>query len=112
MTADDATPIAEWVKKGGMLVIMENDPTHADHRTSRYSRRTFRDAFQQRARNTVDGNKFEMGRIDVSGGGPIFQAPHVFFMKEICTITLKQPAKAIWVDKGDVLMAEAQLWQR
>ena len=107
MTADDATPIADWVKKGGTLVIMENDPTHADIEHLDILAEHFGMHFNNVARNTVDGNKFEMGRIDVSGGGPIFQAPHVLFMKEICTITLKQPAKAIWIDKGDVLLAEA-----
>jgi unsaturated rhamnogalacturonyl hydrolase len=107
MTADAATPIADWVKKGGTLVIMENDPTHADIEHLDILAEHFGMHFNNVARNTVDGNKFEMGRIDVSGGGPIFQAPHVLFMKEICTITLKQPAKAIWLDKGDVLLAEA-----
>lgn len=107
MTADAATPIADWVKKGGTLVIMENDPTHADIEHLDILAEHFGMHFNNVARNKVDGNKFEMGRIDVSGGGPIFQAPHVLFMKEICTITVKQPAKAIWLDKGDVLLAEA-----
>ena len=107
MTADAATPIADWVKKGGTLVIMENDPTHADIEHLDILAEHFGMHFNNVARNTVDGNKFEMGRIDVSGGGPIFQVPHVLFMKEICTITVKQPAKAIWLDKGDVLLAEA-----
>ena len=62
--------------------------------------------FNSVLRNAVDGNQYEMGRIDVSGSGPIFQTPHVLFMKEICTMTLKQPATAIWGDKGDVLLAE------
>jgi len=60
------------------------------------------------ARNTVDGDKFEMGRIDVNGDGPIFHAPHVLFMKEISTLTLKDPAVAIWRDKGDILLAKAK----
>ena len=107
MTADAATPIADWVKKGGTLLIMENDPTHADIEHLDILAEHFGMHFNNVARNTVDGNKFEMGRIDVSGGGPIFQEPHVLFMKEICTITVKQPAKAIWLDKGDVLLAEA-----
>ena len=107
MTADAATPIADWVKKGGTLLIMENDPTHADIEHFDILAEHFGMHFNNVARNTVDGNKFEMGRIDVSGGGPIFQAPHVLFMKEICTITVKEPAKAIWLDKGDVLLAEA-----
>jgi unsaturated rhamnogalacturonyl hydrolase len=108
MTEEDASHIADWVKKGGMLVIMENDPSHADIEHLDILAEHFGMHFNSVLRNGVDGNKFEMGRIDVSGGGPIFQAPHVLFMKEICTITLKQPAKAIWQDKGDVLLAETR----
>jgi unsaturated rhamnogalacturonyl hydrolase len=108
MTADDASRIAEWVKKGGMLVIMENDPSHADIEHLNILAEHFGMHFNSVVRNAVEGNKFEMGRIDVHGGGPIFQAPHVLFMKEICTLTLKQPAASIWRDKGDILLAEAR----
>jgi unsaturated rhamnogalacturonyl hydrolase len=108
MNDDDASRIAEWVKQGGTLVIMENDPSHADIEHLNILAEHFGMHFNSVLRNAVDGDKFEMGRIDVNGGGPIFQASHILFMKEICTLTLKQPAAAIWRDKGDVLLAEAR----
>jgi len=108
MDADSAARIAEWVKQGGMLVIMENDTSHADLDHLNILAEHFGMHFNSVLRNAVDGNQFEMGRIDVSGGGHIFQAPHALFLKEICTLTLREPATAIWRDKGDVLLAEAQ----
>lgn len=108
MDEDSATKIAEWVKQGGMLVIMENDPSHADIEHLNILAEHFGMHFNSVLRNAVEGNKFEMGRIDVNSSIPVFHAPHVLFMKEICTLTLKHPAMPVWQNKGDVLMAEAQ----
>jgi unsaturated rhamnogalacturonyl hydrolase len=108
MDEEFAQRIAEWVKQGGMLVIMENDPSHADIEHLNILAEHFGLHFNPVLRNAVDGNKYEMGRIDVSGDGPVFHAPHILFMKEICTLTLKQPAMGIWRHNGDVLLAEAQ----
>lgn len=108
MNEPDASQIVEWVEQGGMLVMMENDPTHADIEHLNILAEYFGIHFNNLQRNAVEGNRFEMGRIDVNGDGPVFHAPHVLFMKEICTLTLKQPATAIWQDKGDTLMAEAK----
>lgn len=108
MDADSADRIAKWVKQGGVLVMMENDTSHADLDHLNLLAGHFGMHFNSVLRNAVDNDKFDMGRIDVSGDGPIFHAPHVLFMKEICTLTVKEPAAAIWNFKGDVLMAEAR----
>ncbi len=108
MDEASASRIAEWVKQGGMLVMMENDPSHADIEHLNILAEKFGMHFNSVLRNAVDGNQFEMGQIDVKGNGPIFHSPHTLFMKEICTITPKEPAKAIWTNKGDVMLAEAQ----
>jgi unsaturated rhamnogalacturonyl hydrolase len=108
MNEADASQIAAWVKQGGMLVMMENDPTHADIEHLNILADHFGIHFNNLQRNAVDGNKFEMGRIDVNGDGPVFHAPHALFMKEICTITLKQPSGSVWQDKGDTLMARVK----
>ena len=107
MDADSADRIAEWVKEGGMLVLMENDTSHADLDHLNILAEHFGMHFNNVDRNPVDGDKYEMGRIDVDISIPVFRAPHVLFMKDICTVTVKQPAAAIWNFKGDVLMAEA-----
>jgi len=107
MNSEDATQIADWVKQGGMLVMMENDPSHADIEHLNILAKRFGMHFNSVLHNAVDGDNFSMGEIDVKGEGPVFKSPHKLFMKEICTLTLQSPATAIWTNKGDILLAEA-----
>jgi unsaturated rhamnogalacturonyl hydrolase len=108
MQPEDATQIAEWVKKGGVLLLMENDPVNADLDHFNLVAEKFGIHYNNVLRNQVKGNQFEMGKVTIEAGGPIFHQAHTAYMKEICTITAKAPATAILVDKGDVLMATAK----
>jgi unsaturated rhamnogalacturonyl hydrolase len=108
MRAEDATQIAEWVKAGGVLMIMENDPQNADLDHLNLLADRFGIHFNNVLRNRVEGNKFEMGKIAVQGGGQIFHDPHSLYMKEICTINATSPAVSILRDHGDILMATAR----
>jgi unsaturated rhamnogalacturonyl hydrolase len=108
MQAEDATQIAAWVKAGGVLMIMENDPQNADIEHLNLLAEHFGIHYNNIMRNRVDGNKFEMGKISVDGGGPVFHDPHTLYMKEICTISTKSPAVSLLRESGDVLMATAK----
>jgi len=108
MRAEDAAEIAEWVKAGGVLVIMENDPGNADIEHLNLLSEHFGIHFNNVLRNTVDGNKFEMGKVEIPGGGPIFHDAHNAYLKEICTITTTAPATSQLIDRGDTLMATAK----
>lgn len=105
MQKEDAARIAQWVKAGGVLMIMENDPANADIDHLNLLSELFGIHFNKVLRNQVDGDKFEMGKIPVAANGPIFHHPHTIFMKEICTISTSAPATAALRDRGDVLMA-------
>jgi unsaturated rhamnogalacturonyl hydrolase len=104
MQPEDAAQIAEWVKAGGVLMIFENDPANADIDHLKLLSEKFGIHYNTVLRNQVDGNKFEMGKLPIQGGGLIFHDPHTGFMKEICTITLKSPAVELLRDHGDILM--------
>jgi unsaturated rhamnogalacturonyl hydrolase len=108
MQPEDASQIAEWVKAGGVLMIFENDPANADLDHLNQLSDKFGIHYNSVLRNTVDGNKFEMGKVAIESGGPIFRNPHTAFMKEICTISVKPPAIAQLRDRGDILMATAK----
>jgi len=108
MQPEDAAQIAEWVKAGGVLVIMENDPGNADLDHLNLLAERFGIHYNSVLRNQVDGNKFEMGKVAIEGGGPIFHDPHTAYMKEICTISAKFPAVSLLRDHGDTLMATAK----
>jgi len=108
MRPEDAAQIADWVKAGGVLMMMENDPGNADLDHFNLLSERFGIHFNDVVRNRVDGSNFEMGKISVSGGGPIFHKPHTFYMKDICTISVTAPAAPALIDRGDVLMATAK----
>jgi unsaturated rhamnogalacturonyl hydrolase len=108
MRSEDAGEIAAWVKAGGVLMIMENDPGNADIDHLNILAERFGIHYNNVLRNQVEGNKFEMGAVEIPGSGPIFKAPHHAYMKEICTIAAKAPARAVLTDRGDTLMAIAR----
>ena len=108
MQPEDATQIAEWVKSGGVLMVMENDPGNADLEHLNLLAEKFGIHYNNVLRNQVIGNKFEMGKISIEGAGPIFRASHTIYMKEICTISASSPATAVLRDHGDILMAETR----
>ena len=108
MTPKDADAIAEWVKAGGVLMMMENDPPNADIEHLNLLADRFGIHFNNELRNHVEGTKWEMGTIAAEAGGPIFHERHTLFMKDTCTITVKTPATSVLRDKGDILMAVAR----
>jgi unsaturated rhamnogalacturonyl hydrolase len=108
MQPEDAAQIAEWVKAGGVLVLMENDPANADIDHLNLLAEKFGIHYNNVLRNQVEGNRFEMGKVPIPGEGPIFHNAHTAYMKEICTISIKAPAVSQLVDRGDILMATAK----
>jgi unsaturated rhamnogalacturonyl hydrolase len=105
---EDAEQIAAWVKDGGVLVLLENDPGNADLDHFNLLAEKFGIHYNNVLRNQVEGNKFEMGKLVIPGGGPIFHNPHTAYVKEICTIAVKSPAVSLLIDRGDILMAKAK----
>jgi unsaturated rhamnogalacturonyl hydrolase len=105
---EDAEQIAAWVKAGGVLVLLENDPVNADLDHFNLLAEEFGIHYNNVLRNQVDGNKFEMGKLVIAGGGPVFHDAHTTYMKEICTIAVKSPAVSLFTDRGDILMAKAK----
>jgi unsaturated rhamnogalacturonyl hydrolase len=105
MQPHDAAQIVEWVKAGGVLMIMENDPPNADLDHLNLLSERFGIKFNNVQRNHVLGDKYEMGKIAIGGGGPIFKDAHTIFMKDTCTISTSGPAKPVLQDSGDTILA-------
>lgn len=97
--------IEAWVKAGGVLILMENDKTNSEFDHFNTMSERFGIHFNAVLRNTVDNNNWPQGTVMVPAGTGVFTYPHKAYLKEICTITVSGPAKAILTDKGDVLMA-------
>ena len=100
--------IQAWVKAGGVLVLMENDVNNSEFEHFNTVSERFGIHFNPVVRNKVDGDRWEMGTVMIPAGTGVFESPHKAYLKEICTIRVSGPAKAVVTDQGDVLMAVAK----
>jgi unsaturated rhamnogalacturonyl hydrolase len=105
---EDAQRVAEWVKQGGVLLLMANDPANGEIEHLDLLADIFGIHFNPVLSHHVIADNHETGRIPVAGNGSVFQHPHVFFMKDTCTISVKAPAVSVLQDRGDILMAQAK----
>jgi unsaturated rhamnogalacturonyl hydrolase len=105
---EDGAQIAKWVKGGGVLVILANDPANTDLEHFNLIADRFGIHFNSVLRKHVLGDSYEMGKFKVSGGGPIFRDPHTLFMKDVCNLSVKSPAVSAFQDEEGILMATAK----
>jgi unsaturated rhamnogalacturonyl hydrolase len=107
-TSKDAEQIAQWVRAGGVLAIMENDTSFADLEHFNVIAEKFGMHFNSVLRKHVVGTNWEQGKIVVNGSGPVFKRPHTLFVKDVCTLTLKSPAVPVLQEGNDIFMATAK----
>jgi unsaturated rhamnogalacturonyl hydrolase len=108
MEKGSADAIAAWVKAGGVLLLMENDGKSSEFEHFNMLSERFGIHFNPVLRNAVVNNAWEMGTVTIPAGTGVFAQAHKAYMKEVCTIRVSGPAKAVLTDKGDVLMAVAK----
>ncbi|RKD20395.1 glucuronyl hydrolase [Pelobium manganitolerans] len=101
--------IVEWVKNGGVLLLMANDSSNAELPHFNDLARQFGIQFKSELKNPVTGKQFDMGLIEIAAGNPVFPLGATTYLKEISTLDVKEPAKAVVNHNGDVVMATAKL---
>jgi unsaturated rhamnogalacturonyl hydrolase len=100
--------ITQWVKDGGVLVLMANDSANAELRHLNQLAKKFGIRFNNDLRNTVKGDDFEMGALQVPPAHEIFKTAKKIYIKDICTIRVSRKAKSAFTDHGNVIMATAK----
>jgi unsaturated rhamnogalacturonyl hydrolase len=70
---EDARQVALWVKQGGVLILMANDPANGEIEHLDQLADLFGIHFNPVLSHHVAGTSHEMGRIVVPGGGPLFR---------------------------------------
>lgn len=88
MTEQYAHTILDWVKKGGVLLIMNNDSGNADIKHLNILTQMLGFTFNEDSYNKVKGREFEMGGIDISADNPIFKSVSKVYIKELSTIQI------------------------
>ena len=108
MDEKSAAAIANWVKAGGVLLIMTNDTSNCDLQHFNILPGKFGIHFSNKSRNMVQGSEFETGAIYNRPANPVFRNTTKMYLKEISTIEVTSPASALIVQDGDVIMATAR----
>jgi len=108
--AQDAKAIYDWVKAGGVLLLMTNDSGNAEFAHFNQLPEKFGMHFNENSINHVTGNQFEMGALYIPRVDSIFKNAKKVYIKELATLTIKAPAKAHYTNAGgDVIMATAKI---
>lgn len=101
--------ITDWVKSGGVLVLMGNDLGNAEFDHFNQLAREFGVQFNKDSINRVQGNEYAMGKITVPGGHPVFKTARELYLKEVSTLSLSQPARPALQHQGAVIVALSKL---
>jgi unsaturated rhamnogalacturonyl hydrolase len=109
MTEAYATTIANWVKAGGVLVLLGNNSVNSEQVHINILAEKFGVRFNGDDQLMVKGNDYEQGEVKTETGNPIFKAGLPLYIKEISSLTVKAPAKTIVKTKDFDVMATAQL---
>ncbi len=87
--------IHKWVKKGGVLVLMENDSGNAEFAHFNKLAEKFGFHFDEVSLNRVQGHQYEQGALDVEADNPIFKHVKKVYIKELSTIKTSGKAQVV-----------------
>jgi unsaturated rhamnogalacturonyl hydrolase len=108
VSASDVKAVADWVKAGGVLVLMHNDAGNAEFDNFNNLARHFGIEFNKDSKYRVQNNNFVEGKVVTNANNPIFKTPRQLFLKEISTLTVSLPAKTVLEADGNKIMAVAK----
>jgi unsaturated rhamnogalacturonyl hydrolase len=100
--------IADWVKRGGVLVLMGNDGQNAELDKFNTLARQFGIQFNKDRKFEVINNDYKMGGIEIDRSNEIFKTSRRIFVKEVSTLGLSGKAKPVVSANGDTIIATAR----
>jgi unsaturated rhamnogalacturonyl hydrolase len=100
--------IVDWVKRGGLLVLMGNDAQNAELDKFNSLASEFGIQFNKDRKFEVINNDYKMGGVDIAAGNEIFKTARKIFIKEVSTLSLSGKAKAVVTSDGDNIIAAAK----
>jgi unsaturated rhamnogalacturonyl hydrolase len=98
-----------WVKAGGVLVMMANDSNNVEFKHYDELATKFGISFNENMRHDVINNQFEQGALPIPAGHPIFKNIKKVYIKQLCTLTLQKPATTVYTENGEVLMSVSKV---
>jgi len=104
----DASVIADWVRRGGVLALFANDFGNCDLEHLNILAGKFGIQFNNDSLNHVEGNKFEQGKVLVTEPNDVLKNAKTLYIKEISSLKLSATAKPLMIHNGSVIMTTAQ----
>jgi unsaturated rhamnogalacturonyl hydrolase len=105
----DIKNITDWVKAGGILVLMGNDTGNAEFTHFNQLAKNFGIQFNLNSKGRVQKSQFEMGKVTVPAGNEIFKSARDLYIKEYSSLSLSNGARAVLKDKeGDNVIGVAK----
>lgn len=108
MNERSAAAIAEWVKAGGTLILFTNDAGNAELKNINTLAQKFGVMFNEDNFNMVKNDQYEQGAILINEDNPVFTTARKVYIKELATLNVSSPAKAILTKEGKNVMAMAK----
>ncbi len=99
--------IADWVRRGGVLVLFANDSGNCEFEHLNRLAEKFGIHFNEDSRNDVVQSRYDEGAFAELPASPIFDGVKMIFLKEISTLKISGTAKAELVDKDQIIMASS-----
>ncbi len=97
--------IADWVKKGGVLVLMGNDVQNAELDKFNTLAKEFGVQFNKDRKFEVINNAYQMGGVDIPANSEIFKNAKRIYVKEVASLTLSGNARPVVTANGDNIIA-------
>ncbi len=107
MTERAAASIADWVKKGGVLLMLTNDSKNAELDRFNMLAAKFEMHFNNEVMHPVNGKNWNMGAAVNLPAHPLFTGVNKIYLKEISSITCTGMAKPVLTENENVFIAEA-----
>ena len=108
VSAKDVKAISDWVKAGGVLLMMANDSNNCDLSHFNLLGAAFGVKFTDKSLNMVKNDQFEQGVVFPGVNNPVFKTTRKMYLKEVSALDIKTPAVANAVKDNDVIIATAK----
>ncbi len=108
LEAENIKNIVDWVKCGGILVVLHNDKGNTEFEHTNQLMKNFGIQFKEDSRNHVEGTYSDAAAFTFKNN-EVFKTAKKVYLKEISTLSLSKPAKPVLTDKKDTIIAVAKV---
>ena len=101
--------IENWVKAGGVLLLMGNDSGNVEFEHFNQLAQRFGVHFNENSINRVQGTQWAMGTVTIPAGNEVFKDIDKVYLKELSSLEVQAPAQTLIENNGVKIMAIAKV---